>query len=290
MSLESEIQRSFLFNILSSNDEKELDSFIDWDNKNTRMMIKKLGALISCKQNGLLSNTDVKIATDRKLTKSYLSGNVDLDRLKTLLRLELGSDGKSLRDVNELIKLDYATHEELMRYLDSNVKEASPVVADALPIAVEASPFVELSINQTEKDINYLQRLFSLRGLPSDIKANIKTMLDFYDHNPIDVSPGVNERVHDLVENLKETYKNHVPFSDFDGSIMRERIMSNYMMGLNGYLISRIRDNIAIPKELHKDIDEAIEKYRKVKNYSQVDVEDMEKIIERVDDDGYSIY
>lgn len=143
MSLESKIEKSSLYKILSTDDEASLDANIDWSDRDTRMMAKKFTVIMLGRKKGFLSSKALKVASDRQMVTSYLEGKVDIQRLKRLLEIELDVNEGIHRSVNELLLDDYATHEDLMRLFNSTHEVQGQALNS--PIRVEAIPFLEVA-------------------------------------------------------------------------------------------------------------------------------------------------
>lgn len=156
MSLESRIENSYLYNILTSNNQTELQSKIEWD-EDLILMATKIAAIISCKKKGYLNDVDIRVVSDRKMITSLFNGNVDVDRLKTLMGIEIETSEGTTRSDRELITEDYITHERMMELMDTFINDTQAVecVRVDSPTRIEAVPFIENLEDPYEEDDEY---------------------------------------------------------------------------------------------------------------------------------------
>lgn len=117
-SMENLILNSSTYKIMTCEDEKLLDNVIDLTDDNVFLSLKKLCVILNGKKKGKLNETALKICSDKRFFTSLLNSNPDMDRLKTLIKIEYDNlDHKT--DTRKLILNDYATHHEMIVYLST---------------------------------------------------------------------------------------------------------------------------------------------------------------------------
>lgn len=106
---DSVIAKSKLVAIYSSNDEKFLDSVIGNLSKEDSLLSKKLILTMLGKKKGFFSDKAINVVTDEVFMNGLLNGNVDLQRLKLLLKYEFDTRVDSSfesRARNKYVKFD----------------------------------------------------------------------------------------------------------------------------------------------------------------------------------------
>lgn len=109
---DSQILNSSLLRIFTSNDHNMFDQTIGQLDDETLLLIKKLTVVLLGKKRGLLSDKALNVVADKELFKSFLEGNIDIDRLKTLLKLEM--DMRVAKDFKTRLRYNHVTIDEMM--------------------------------------------------------------------------------------------------------------------------------------------------------------------------------
>lgn len=117
LSEEEKIKKSAVYMIMSTNDHEKLDSYIDMNDPLIRLYSKKLAVILCGKHNGKLNETALNICSDRQIVTSILNANIDKDRLKKLLEIEINAKSGIQTDLRNLIHLDYAKSEDIRKIM-----------------------------------------------------------------------------------------------------------------------------------------------------------------------------
>lgn len=119
-----EIKQTSLYKIFSNEDSQVFQKFIGTPNQKTNLNIMRLATILIGKETGKLNETALKIISDRQIIQSILNGNFDMNRLYKLLEIELKIKKGENVSLEERINMDYVTHEEILKMIDSfKIKE-----------------------------------------------------------------------------------------------------------------------------------------------------------------------
>lgn len=122
---DSEIEKSIILSILSCEDDATIDKEIsERFNKEDYLLAKKLALIMIGKKSHILGNRAISIVSDREFLSSILNGEINFERLKILLKLEM-DPRVPLEDKNDIfLKYDHLPYSDLKQlYLKTKIEK-----------------------------------------------------------------------------------------------------------------------------------------------------------------------
>lgn len=159
---DSQISHSSLLKIFSSRNLEELKAGIGEPDDETYLNMLRMSVVIAGRQKGFLERKALQIVSDQTFLTSVLDNNPNIERLKTLLKLEL--DKRVVKDMNSVY--NYVTIDELKNEIKEYTDRIKNISIDLEEKLNETQnelidKRVELDVMKQERDsvINELEKL-----------------------------------------------------------------------------------------------------------------------------------